>query len=375
VLVGKIGVGHCCEHKEQLKHKPAPVDSCSGANCDENNTTIPVTDSFTAPRHQPIKLVAPARGRKRWKKKKKGLDGSAVDGSAIDGAAIHDGSAIDDDGSIVDDFVAAPHQQPVKLSEQAARKRKSRRKKIQLSEPAGDGFDGLICFPTYAAGVCTSFRYLDTCSLGAQKEQNVPAVPHCVIRPEDAARLCHMTPSPGRADVYATFRTTLPCVNPVSKESQLFKTRFIILNPLPMNDLVCEKGSNITTSEEVQKYTRFMHDTEMIKERHKHKTDIVLLLGRPPLDCQNPGGDLHILDMRWLCFETLAIARTSTTNGVSLDVHDLERNATYRYIRQFMTHDGYSVARRGGSNGAVSTLASSNDACKAFRSFMHVPGK
>jgi hypothetical protein len=46
------------------------------------------------------------------------------------------------------------------------------------------------------------------CSTTPAARQAVPAVPHCVVCPEDAARLRHTPPSPGRADVYATFRTT-----------------------------------------------------------------------------------------------------------------------------------------------------------------------
>ena len=245
---------------------------------------------------------------------------------------------------------------------------------IRPSKAAGVNYDGAIFFPTFGVAVYPSFLYLDTCSLAAQEEQQVPGVPHCVIRPDDAVRLKGTIKGNGVADLAVQFRTTLDYVNPVSKQSISLRMRFMIVNSLT-EALPWERGSNITTVKELQQYSFFMSDRKMSAERRRYNTDVVLLLGQPQHNI-SPNGDMHLLNMRWLCYDTLSIACSphNPRNGSTINQHDFQRNMLYRYIQEHMRHDGYSVIRRGGSNGTSSSMANSASAYENFHRYLHQPG-
>ena len=91
------------------------------------------------------------------------------------------------------------------------------------------GLDGMILFPNYKAGICSSLDYPDTCCLGQQKKRGF-APAHCVLHPDVWQKL-RIDPTfifEGE-DSVAELSINLNFPDPINQGQDSWKTKVIIL--------------------------------------------------------------------------------------------------------------------------------------------------
>ena len=161
--------------------------------------------------------------------------------------------------------------------------------------------DGILFFPDYKIGICSSMEFPDSCCLGRQKS-NGYAPPHCLLRPEVYHEL--------RKDKIFSFKRVLNHVTEFSCDLQF-------LDPLSLGGCVwkakvflipfskycgLKNGFNFTCNIDDKKILQeycIYQSPAMVRRQALKGYDLSIVLGENP----QAGSDFFLLNCRWLRYQ------------------------------------------------------------------------